>query len=254
MGGKSSKEEESDNVMDLKLDSTDTMNEASSVFNKKSRIAFGHKTIMVNKGSMRFQKHQKVRNQFQATVNANSNYKNQVKCPVGEDRMEWVGMHAFVFYDIAENVFLSCQSENLCDDVNCPIMTAGPKYSFLWADGDQYKNPTNLPANQYISLAFDWIFLQLSDEQLFPQDDKPPVDPKRSDKVLLRVYKLLFRIWAHMYHSHYAQMGRMGFDAPFSSGFKHFITFIVRNQVLEYQQLTPLSSAIQEALKISLKK
>ena len=233
----------------------ETMVKRGSNIPGKSLMNFGNKTLMVNKGTNRFSKHQKVRNQFQATINTNmknSNYKNLVMCPVGEDRLEWLCLHAFIFYDIVENVFEICQDEHLCDDVNCPLMSAG-KFTFLWADSysEQYKTPRNVPASQYIYLALDWIFITITNEEVFPQEGDI-IETKKGEKVLDRVYKLLFRIWAHLYLAHYVQIQRIGADAVFSSGFKHFITFIVRNQVLKLEQMEPLSTIITDVLRITL--
>ena len=47
-------------------------------------------------------------------------------------------------------------------------MSGGPKFEYLWADGNKYKKPTALPANQYISLLMDWIETQINDEKVFP--------------------------------------------------------------------------------------
>lgn len=47
-------------------------------------------------------------------------------------------------------------------------MSGGPKFEYLWVDGQKYKKPTSLPANQYISFLIDWIESQINDEHLFP--------------------------------------------------------------------------------------
>ena len=45
------------------------------------------------------------------------------------------------------------------------------RYEFLWADGNKIKKPLKVSAPQYISLLFDWIDEQVSDESIFPQDE-----------------------------------------------------------------------------------
>ena len=37
-----------------------------------------------------------------------------------------------------------------CTDTSCPTMSGGPKYEYLWQDGQKYKKPVHLPANQVI--------------------------------------------------------------------------------------------------------
>lgn len=47
-------------------------------------------------------------------------------------------------------------------------MSGGPKFEYLWADGNKYKKPTKLPAPQYISLLMEWAEAQINNESLFP--------------------------------------------------------------------------------------
>lgn len=55
-----------------------------------------------------------------------------------------------------------------CTDCSCPTMSGGPKFEYLWADGQKYKKPTKLPAPQYISLLMEWAEAQINNETLFP--------------------------------------------------------------------------------------
>lgn len=47
-------------------------------------------------------------------------------------------------------------------------MSGGPKFEYLWADGNKYKKPTPLPAPHYVSLLMDWTEAQINNETLFP--------------------------------------------------------------------------------------
>lgn len=55
-----------------------------------------------------------------------------------------------------------------CNEKSCPTMSGGSRYEYLWADGDAYKKPTQLPAPKYIELLMDWIESQINNEHLFP--------------------------------------------------------------------------------------
>jgi hypothetical protein len=39
----------------------------------------------------------------------------------------------------------------------CPVMSAGPQYEYLWADGLKVKTPVKLSAPDYINSLFDWV-------------------------------------------------------------------------------------------------
>lgn len=47
-------------------------------------------------------------------------------------------------------------------------MSAGPKYEYLWADGQAVKKPIKCSAPQYIDYLMTWVQDQLDDETLFP--------------------------------------------------------------------------------------
>lgn len=47
-------------------------------------------------------------------------------------------------------------------------MSGGPRYEYLWADGDTFKKPTSLPASRYIELLMDWIESQINNDSVFP--------------------------------------------------------------------------------------
>lgn len=39
----------------------------------------------------------------------------------------------------------------------CPVMSAGPQYEYLWADGVKVKTPLKLSAPDYVNCLFDWV-------------------------------------------------------------------------------------------------
>lgn len=52
-----------------------------------------------------------------------------------------------------------------CNETTCPTMSGGPRYEYLWADGDQFKKPTPLPAPKYIEYLMDWTEGQINNEK-----------------------------------------------------------------------------------------
>ena len=55
-----------------------------------------------------------------------------------------------------------------CTQETCPIMSAGPKYEYLWADGHNVKTPLKVCASEYIEFLMTWVENQLSNEVIFP--------------------------------------------------------------------------------------
>ena len=55
-----------------------------------------------------------------------------------------------------------------CTEESCPLMSAGPKYEYHWADGQTVKKPIKCSAPKYIDYLMTWVQDQLDDESLFP--------------------------------------------------------------------------------------
>lgn len=55
-----------------------------------------------------------------------------------------------------------------CTEESCPIMSAGSKYEYHWADGQTVKKPLKCSAPYYIDCLMGWIQEQLDNESLFP--------------------------------------------------------------------------------------
>lgn len=55
-----------------------------------------------------------------------------------------------------------------CTEESCPVMSAGPKYEYHWADGQTVKKPIKCSAPKYIDYLMTWVQDQLDDENIFP--------------------------------------------------------------------------------------
>jgi len=55
-----------------------------------------------------------------------------------------------------------------CTEESCPVMSAGRKYEYHWADGTMVKKPIKCSAPKYIDYLMSWVQYQLDDETLFP--------------------------------------------------------------------------------------
>ena len=78
-------------------------------------------------------------------------------------------------------------------------MTAGPEFEYLWIDQD--KKTFALPASEYFERLMGWINSMFDDESIFPSSPDKPF-PKNFKKTIKIILKRLFRIYAHLYHSH----------------------------------------------------
>lgn len=122
-------------------------------------------------------------------------------------------------------------------------MTAGNKYEYRWADGVRVKKPIECSAPDYVAYLMDWIERQLDDESIFPQEHGKDF-PSNFHHIVSTIFKRIFRVYAHMYHSHFEQLSRLGAEAHLNTCFKHFIFFTQAFGLVDRRELAPLQELI----------
>lgn len=148
------------------------------------------------------------------------------------------------------------------------------RYEYRWADGITIKKPIEVSAPKYVEYLMDWIESQLDDETIFPQRlgmldilTKLVVQlaefsglyspyymlhntlllisagapfPSNFREVVKTIFKRLFRVYAHIYHSHFQKIVSLKEEAHLNTCFKHFVLFtwvskLERNSLLHLQ-------------------
>ncbi|CAD5116896.1 DgyrCDS5739 [Dimorphilus gyrociliatus] len=201
------------------------------------------------KGNKTFRSKKKISNegyQFEMMKHATStlgsgNLREAVKLPEGEDINEWVAANTLDFFNQI-NMLYGTLTE-YCTDNTCPVMRAGAKYEYHWADGQTVKKPIKCSAPKYIDFLMTWVQEQLDDEALFPSKIGVPF-PKNFLVIAKTVLKRLFRVYAHIYHEHFNQVIELKEEAHLNTSFKHFIFFIQEFNLVEKKELMPLDELI----------
>jgi len=171
------------------------------------------------------------------------NLRAAVTLPEGEDLNEWVAVNTVDFYNQI-NMLYGTITE-FCTPDECPIMCAGARFEYHWMDGVKYKKPKKCPAPQYIELLMDWIQDQLDDESVFPS--KIGVSfPKTFMNTAKVILKRLFRVYAHIYHSHFDKIISLGEEAHLNTSFKHFIFFVQEFNLIDKKELQPMQYLIDQ--------
>ncbi|TPX68258.1 hypothetical protein SpCBS45565_g03233 [Spizellomyces sp. 'palustris'] len=143
------------------------------------------------------------------------------------------------------NLLYGCISE-YCTHENCPSMTAGARYEYLWADGKSIPKPIKCTAPEYIEYLLSWVDAQLDDESVFPSSDEFPPQFYTTVK---QIFKRLFRFYAHLYHNHLKQLEAVGEDRHLNTCFKHFILFVTEFDLVDSKELQPLSTIVSQILE-----
>jgi len=167
------------------------------------------------------------------------NYKQAVALPTGEDINEWIAVNTIDFFNQISVLYGTITE--YCTTTICPIMNAGPRFEYLWADGVGVKKPVRVSALQYVRYLFEWAEQQFNDETLFPTTNTYPTTFKETAKKLL---KRFFRVYAHIYHSHYKEIVDLGEESSLNCSCKHFIYFVREYELMSVKELEPLQDLI----------
>jgi MOB kinase activator 1 len=164
-----------------------------------------------------------------------------VQLPQGEDLNEWLALNTLDFYNEVRVIY-STISE-VCTELRCPKMSAGPKFEYLWVDG--VTTPEHLSAPAYIESLMNWVEEKLDDEELFPAYEGRPFSHAFVPTIRV-IFKRLFRVYAHMYHSHFLHLVTLGLVCHLNTSFKHFLFFIEQFKLVSEDELVPLEKLVQQ--------
>eukprot|EP01092_Planopodium_desertum_P001558 TRINITY_DN12377_c0_g1_i1.p1 TRINITY_DN12377_c0_g1~~TRINITY_DN12377_c0_g1_i1.p1 ORF type:complete len:225 (-),score=25.50 TRINITY_DN12377_c0_g1_i1:67-741(-) len=174
------------------------------------------------------------------------NLRDAVKLPPREDLNEWLAVNTVDFFNQINLLYGSITE--FCTAEACAVMSAGPKYEYHWADGEKVKKPIKVSAPIYVDYLMTWVQAILDDEKVFPSRVDVPF-PKNFKAIVKRIFKRLFRVYAHIYYSHFDKIINLGEEAHLNTCFKHFYYFIEEFDLVEKRELAPLSDLITNLTK-----
>ena len=173
------------------------------------------------------------------------NLRDTVILPKGEDINEWLAVHIIDFFNEI-NLLYSIISE-FCTDQTCPIMCAGPKYQYMWADKN-IRIPIAVSAPKYVNLLMTWVENQINDEELFPTKLGVPFPPNFMENIQ-NIIKRLFRVYTHIYYCHFEKIQTLGAEPHLNTSFKHFMYFVNEFKLIpDCEQLEPLQELINNLM------
>lgn len=210
----------------------------------------GTKTFKPIKSHPKEGKRHKLSEYAKATLGS-GNMRTAVVLPKGEEKNEWLAVNTVDFFN--EISLLYGTISEFCKPSSCPTMSAGPLYEYLWADGVKVKKPKKVCASKYVDLLMTWVEDQLNDEQIFPLQIGTDF-PKNFQKEVKVIFKRLFRVYAHIYHSHFQKIVSLAAEAHLNTCFKHFIYFVNEFDLIEKKEQAPLNDLIQQLMGKEKKK
>ncbi|KAG8901958.1 Maintenance of ploidy protein mob2 [Tulasnella sp. 403] len=148
------------------------------------------------------------------------NFKTIVMLPKWVDVNEWVAINIFDFYTNL-NMFYGVLTE-FCTLDTCTTMAAGNTLDYTWIDSN--RKQVKLPAPTYVDYVFTWVQNLLDDKSVFPTDSGRPF-PATFASTAKHIYRQLLRVFAHIFHSHFAHLLHLECEPHFNSLFAHFLAF-----------------------------
>ncbi|KAL2271145.1 hypothetical protein VTJ83DRAFT_516 [Remersonia thermophila] len=155
---------------------------------------------------------------------------------------------------------------SICNSKRCPKMSAGSNHSFTWLNS-RYQ-PVEIPAYEYLTLVQRYINGKIDDTTIFPTDpagvsyaDNPafctPLPETGQDWIGKRsgfpqnfmetcqtIFRQMFRVYAHLYWSHFDDMFCLNLEKSMNSCFSHFILTATTLNLLKKSDLEPMQPLI----------
>ncbi|EGC36374.1 hypothetical protein DICPUDRAFT_91839 [Dictyostelium purpureum] len=206
-----------------------------------------NKTFKPKKGFSKGTKRHDLHKHAKATLGS-GNLRLAVSLPEREDLNEWLAVNTVDFFNQINLLYGSITE--FCTPKTCEVMSAGPKYEYLWADGESVKKPIKVSAPDYVEYLMTWVQGILDDENIFPSR----VDvqfPKNFQSIVKNIFKRLFRVYGHIYYSHFTKIVSLGEEAHLNTCFKHFYFFIVEFNLVDKKEMLPLQDLIDNLTKSS---
>jgi len=185
------------------------------------------------------------------SLNEKEDMKKIVKCPPDEDLNDFLANHVVDFYTRAKLVYSTVMDSEealmrTCNDQNCPIMNGGPKYEYLWQDGNKKLEKVSAP--EYVIRLMEWIDDMITDEKIFPPVDDIPF-PSNFKDVCKKIFRRLYRVFVHVYIEHFERLQEAGAEAHTNTFYRHYYFFMKEHHLMEEKDFAPLETLNERLCK-----
>jgi hypothetical protein len=186
-------------------------------------------------GTGKFDLHKKA----QASLRSGLDLRSIVVLPDGEDLNDWVAVHVVDFFNRINLIYGTVA--DFCTNTSCPVMSGGPRYEYRWQDktDPRFKDPTLLPAPDYVFELMRWIEQIINDERVFPTKVGTPF-PRNFHRSCQKILTRLHRVFVHVYIHHFDRVSSMGAEAHINACYKHFFYFVREFKLVDDRELKPL--------------
>lgn len=165
------------------------------------------------------------------------NLKAAVTLPAHEELNEWLASNTVDFFNEISLLY------GLVADDGARFSKPGdgfpPGFEYRWADGVTVIKPMRCSSPEYVDYVMMWVEDQINNEAIFPVQDSQPFPA--DFKVYLRdIFKRLFRVFAIIYHRHFACIERIDAARHLNTCFKHFMYFVLNFDLVDEKEMKAL--------------
>lgn len=173
------------------------------------------------------------------------NMRQAIKRPYSVDENKWIAYQTVAIFD--DVVMCIGWLDDWCNHQTCPRMKADKGMSYYFKD-EQTGESLKLSAPDYMQEVILSAEATLSDRRLVPADDGEPFPPEFMPK-MRKLYKDVFRVYAHAYLHHFRDFRDAGAETYFNWCFKRLVYVALEFRLLEKTDMIPLKDLINAFLE-----
>jgi MOB kinase activator 1 len=164
------------------------------------------------------------------------NLRAVVRCPPNEDKNEWIAANTVDFFNE-----ISLLYGIVGDDGKRFSVGEGfpPGFEYRWQAPGTDSKPIKCSSPDYVDYVMTWVEDQINNEEIFPVQESTPF-PANFESYVKDMYKRMFRIFAILYHQHFAMIEELEAAAHLNTCFKHFMFFCYEFDLVDEKELKAL--------------
>lgn len=180
------------------------------------------------------------------------NLRSAVMLPENEDKSEWLAANVVDFFNEVSLLYGLCADD--AQKYTKPGDGFPPGFEYRWADGVKITKPMRCSSPEYVDYVMTWVEDQINNEEIFPVHENASFPPDFLENYVKNIFKRLFRIFAIIYHMHFAAIEKVDAAGHLNTCFKHFVFFLLEFDLLDEKEAKALKGPVtrlQEEYKSS---
>lgn len=162
--------------------------------------------------------------------------------PLGEEKNEWLAANTVDFYNELSLLY-GLVVDEATEKYKQPGEGFPPGFEYRWGESGG-KKAIRVSSPEYVDYVMSWVEDQLDNEDIFPTLETSPF-PDNFIVYIRDIYKRLFRVFAILYHRHFASFEEIDAQAHLNTCFKHFLFFSLQFELVDDEELKALDGPVK---------